>query len=76
MARLPLFVFNQGLQKLLKEAVADRQSEMLAMAKVAKRLRKEMLEWKPPQFAGSFPSDCCDNLSQLRTIEHSNCTYF
>jgi hypothetical protein len=58
-----VLVFNQGMKKMLKEAVDSRdfESEALAMLKLVKVLRHEIFEWKSFKFAGSFPSNCQSN---------------
>ncbi len=55
-----LIVFNEGMKKVLKDAVnnLDYESEALMMIKLVKHLRKEILSWKPPPFTGQFPPNC------------------
>lgn len=55
-----LLVFNEGLKKLLKEAVElrDFTAEALSMAKLVKVIRQEMFDWASFKFTGSFPKDC------------------
>lgn len=53
-------VFNEGMKKILKDAVNERdyESKALIMAKSVKLLRKEMLSWKPLPFTGQFLPNC------------------
>ena len=55
-----LFVFDEGMKKVLKEAIQarDTQMEALTMASVVKTVRKDAFDWEPFQFTGSFPPEC------------------
>ena len=55
-----MFVFKEGLKKLLKDSLDSRdfESEALLICKVAKIIRKEIFQWKQFQFSGEFPPNC------------------
>jgi len=56
-----LLVFNDGLNKLLKESMScrDLQSEAISMAKLVKVIRQEIFfEWGSFDFSGSFQANC------------------
>lgn len=55
-----LFVFNEGLMKLLKEATETRDfdSEALAMVKLIKAIRRDIFEWDGFDFDGTMPDGC------------------
>ena len=58
-----LLVFNDGLQKLLKDTITyrDFDSEAILMAQLAKVMRQEIVNCKPFQFSGEFPLKCQEN---------------
>ena len=58
--RNTLLVFNDGFQKLLKDAMANRdiESEAIFMAKLVKTIRMDMLDWAEYEFNGKFPPGC------------------
>eukprot|EP00731_Ephydatia_muelleri_P021817 Em0014g408a len=58
--RNTLLVFNDGFQKLLKDAMANRdiESEAISMAKLVKTIRMDMLDWAEYEFNGKFPPGC------------------
>ena len=58
-----LFVFNKGLQDLLKEEDKNRNFDIEAreMTRVVKMIRKDILDWNGFTFDGSFPEDCQQN---------------
>ena len=62
-----VFVFPEGMQKLLKDAfkTRDYQSEALLFAKVAKICRSELFGEETAFFSGSFPEDCQQTLLPL-----------
>ena len=62
-----IFVFPEGMQKLLRDAfkTRDYQSEALLFAKVAKICRSELFGEETAFFSGSFPEDCQQNLLPL-----------
>ena len=62
-----IFVFPEGMQKLLRDAfkTRDYQSEALLFAKVAKICRCELFGEETAFFSGSFPEDCQQNLLPL-----------
>ena len=55
-----LLVFNEGLRKLLGEALISRdyEAEALSIAKTAKHVRQEIFDKECFRFTGSFPPDC------------------
>ena len=55
-----LLVFNDGLNKLLKESMSyrDLQSEANSMAKLVEVIRQEIFEWGSFDFSGSFQTNC------------------
>lgn len=57
-----LIVFNEGMKKLLKDAVnfRDYESEALIIARTVKILRRDILSWKSQPFTGQFPPGCQD----------------
>ena len=58
-----LLVFNDGLQKLLKDTITyrDFDSQAILMAQLAKVMRQEIVNCKPFQFSGEFPLKCQEN---------------
>ena len=58
-----LLVFNNGLQKLLKDTISyrDFDSEAILMARLAKIMKREIFNCKPFQFSGEFPLKCQEN---------------
>ena len=58
--RNTLLVFNDGFQKLLLDAMANRdiESEAISMTKLVKTIRKDMLDWAEYEFNGKFPPGC------------------
>ncbi|KAG1695324.1 hypothetical protein GQR58_006635 [Nymphon striatum] len=55
-----LLVFNEGLKKILKQAVDSRdfEAEAISMVKLVKAVREEIFDWKLSQFTGSFKHNC------------------
>ena len=62
-----VFVFPEGMQKLLRDAfkIRDYQSEALLFTKVAKICRSELFGEETAFFSGSFPEHCQQNLLTL-----------
>ena len=62
-----VFVFNEGLQKLLREATETRDfdDEALMMAKLVKTIRKDMSDWNGYEFKG----DCKGLKSALTALK-------
>ena len=54
-----ILVFEQGMQDMLKQAMAcDYEGDALLLAKAAKLVRKEIVNNKGFHFNGKFPSGC------------------
>ena len=53
-------MFNDGFQKLLLDAMANRdiESEAISMTKLVKTIRRDMLDWAEYEFNGKFPPGC------------------
>ena len=58
-----LLVFNEGMQRLLKDAIItqDFENEALSMARVSKVIRREITDGDFFNFSGSFPKNCKEN---------------
>ncbi|KAG1681694.1 hypothetical protein GQR58_011690 [Nymphon striatum] len=55
-----LLVLNEGLKKILKQAVDSRdfEAEAISMVKLVKAVREEIFDWKLSQFTSSFKHNC------------------
>lgn len=58
-----VLVFNEGLQKLIKEELKSRdfEKDALSMVHIAKLIRQEISKTKFCTFSGSFTTDCQDD---------------
>ena len=65
-----IFVFPEGMQQLLKDAIKNRgyQSEALLFLTVEKICRNELFREENALFDGSFPEDCQQKLLPLTKL--------
>ncbi|KAG7161593.1 hypothetical protein Hamer_G014156 [Homarus americanus] len=75
--RQKLLVFNEEMQKLLKDAQMSQEFETdaLAMIKVIKSVRGEIFDSVPYQFDGLFPPDCQTSSMVLISVTKTTLTH-